>query len=86
LPDGDFSKNVNIDFHQAVLATICVILPPAPSVLQEEKDAIQTSKQITDYLLCRNCENRLNRNGENYFLKICWRRTGSVTISKGEVH
>src|SRR5207253_688619 len=33
----DFGQNVSIDFHHvAVLATICVILPPAPSVLQED--------------------------------------------------
>ena len=37
LPDGDFGQNDVIDFHHvAVLATICVILPPAPSVLQED--------------------------------------------------
>src|SRR5258708_6712222 len=45
-------------------------------ILLGEKTAIQTSKQITDYLLCHECEDRLNRNGENYFLKICWRRNG----------
>src|SRR5664279_299363 len=33
----DFGKNDNIDFHHvAVLGTLCVILPPAPSVLQED--------------------------------------------------
>jgi hypothetical protein len=37
LPDGDFGQNDIIGFHHgAVLATICVILPPAPSVLQED--------------------------------------------------
>jgi hypothetical protein len=45
-------------------------------ILLGERAAIQTSKQITDYLLCPECEDRLNRNGENYFLKICWRRNG----------
>ena len=37
LPDGDFGQNVIIDFHHvAVLAAIRVILPPAPSVFQED--------------------------------------------------
>jgi hypothetical protein len=36
LPDGGFGQNDFIDFHHvAVLATISVILPPAPSVFQE---------------------------------------------------
>lgn len=48
---------------------------PNPILLGEES-AIQTSKQITDYLLCRDCEERLNKNGENYFLQVCWRRNG----------
>jgi hypothetical protein len=34
---GTLAKNVIIDFHHvAVLAAIRVILPPAPSVLQED--------------------------------------------------
>jgi hypothetical protein len=48
---------------------------PNPILLGQES-AVQTSKQITDYLLCRECEQRLNRNGESYFLQICWRRNG----------
>ena len=48
---------------------------PNPILLGEET-ASQSSKQITDYLLCRDCECRLSRNGENYFLRVCWRRNG----------
>ena len=38
MPDGDFVQNVIIEAHRDVepLATICVILPPAPSFLQED--------------------------------------------------
>jgi hypothetical protein len=31
-----------------------------------------TSKQITDYVLCRDCEDLFNRNGENWMLKQVW--------------
>ena len=48
---------------------------PNPILFHAEA-AVQTSKQITDYLLCRDCELRLSRNGEDYFLKCCWRRNG----------
>ncbi|MGH9775981.1 MAG: hypothetical protein ACRD50_13660 [Candidatus Acidiferrales bacterium] len=34
----------------------------------------QDSKQVSDYLLCRDCEQRLNQNGEDWFLKFCWRK------------
>jgi hypothetical protein len=45
-------------------------------VLFSEEGAVQTSRQITDFVFCRDCEQRLNRNGEDYFLKYCWRRNG----------
>jgi hypothetical protein len=48
---------------------------PNPILFHSEA-VVQTSKQITDYLLCHDCELRLSRNGEDYFLKYCWRRNG----------
>jgi hypothetical protein len=48
---------------------------PNPILFHSEA-AAQTSKQITDFLLCRACEKRLSEKGENYFLKCCWRRDG----------
>ena len=39
-----------------------------------DKGVIQDSLQLSDYLLCRSCEQRLNRNGESWFLAHCWRR------------
>jgi hypothetical protein len=48
---------------------------PNPIVFHSE-GATQTSKQTKDYLLCRDCEKRLSENGEDYFLKYCWRRNG----------
>lgn len=34
---------------------------------------IQTSKQVTDYLLCRECEDRFNKSGEKWVIEDCWR-------------
>jgi hypothetical protein len=38
-------------------------------VLVTAKVTMSTSKQVRDYLLCRLCEQRLNRLGENYVLR-----------------
>lgn len=48
---------------------------PNPIIFDSE-GAVQTSSQIKDYVFCAECEQRLNRNGEAYFLKYCWRRDG----------
>lgn len=40
---------------------------PNPMVLSE-RGRIQTSKQIKDYVLCHDCEQRFSQNGENYAL------------------
>ncbi|HEV2199223.1 MAG TPA: hypothetical protein VGR73_05350 [Bryobacteraceae bacterium] len=40
------------------------------------KGWIQDSKQTRDYLLCCNCEQRLSRGGENWFLRNCWQDGG----------
>jgi hypothetical protein len=34
----------------------------------------QNSRQVKDYLLCRECEDRLNKGGEHWFLANCWRK------------
>jgi hypothetical protein len=34
--------------------------------------AVTTSKQVKDYLLCANCEDLFNKNGENEILKWVW--------------
>jgi hypothetical protein len=34
----------------------------------------QDSRQVSDYLLCGECEERLNKYGERWFLAHCWRR------------
>ena len=38
------------------------------------RGVLQDSIQLSDYLLCWNCEQRFNKNGENWFLAYCWRR------------
>jgi hypothetical protein len=37
---------------------------------------VQTSDQLTAFLLCRDCEQRFHRNGESWFLKHCLRESG----------
>lgn len=37
--------------------------------------AIQTSEQVKDYLLCRDCEELFNTNGERWMLARCYRDT-----------
>jgi hypothetical protein len=39
-----------------------------------DKGVFQDSKQVTDFLLCRGCEERLNHNGESWFLANCFRK------------
>ncbi len=39
-----------------------------------DRGVLQDSTQLSDYLLCWDCEQRFNRNGENWFLAHCWRR------------
>ena len=47
-----------------------------PDPLKFNDDAVfQDSKQVSDHLLCRECEERLNKNGEQWFLAHCWRKT-----------
>jgi len=39
-------------------------------------DDAAVSKQVTAHLLCRDCEHRINVNGEKWVLKNCWRKEG----------
>src|SRR5450432_1945048 len=34
-----------------------------------------TSKQVSHYVLCDQCENRFNKNGENWMLEQVWKET-----------
>ena len=45
------------------------------------KGAVQTSQQMTARLLCRDCEQRLSRNGENWVLRNCLKRDGSFPMA-----
>lgn len=46
-----------------------------------KKGAVQTSKQQTAYLLCWDCEQRLNKNGEAWVLKHCLRKDGKFRLA-----
>jgi hypothetical protein len=47
---------------------------PNPVVVGRKVTAT-TSKQVTDYLLCAECEDHFNKNGENGMLKWVWNGT-----------
>jgi hypothetical protein len=42
---------------------------PNPTLISA-RGIVQTSRQITDYLLCKDCEDRFNKNGENYVMGL----------------
>ena len=44
------------------------------------KSAVQTSRQITARLLCRECEQRFSKNGEAWVLRNCLRKDGSFPL------
>jgi hypothetical protein len=39
-----------------------------------------TSHQVTDYVLCRDCEDRFNRNGEDYVSRLITQQDGSFPL------
>jgi hypothetical protein len=50
--------------------------------LVTRKRSRQTSHQIKDHLLCRNCEQLFCRNGENYVMRLVTRRNGDFPLLK----
>ena len=44
--------------------------------------AVQTSKQLSARLLCAECEQTLNRRGENWVLRNCYRGNGVFPLAK----
>ena len=54
---------------------------PNPWKLTPEA-AVQTSKQITEYLLCSSCEQNLNKNGENWVLRHCLKSDSNFLIKE----
>ena len=42
-------------------------------VVDKDKTAVLTSTQASAHLLCADCEERFNREGEDWVLKNCWR-------------
>ena len=41
---------------------------------------LPTSQQLTAYLLCDDCEQRLNKNGETWVLRHCYREVGQFLL------
>ena len=52
----------------------------ANPVVITPKIAIQTSKQVSDYLLCDICEDLLNKCGEKWIIANCWRSADDFPI------
>lgn len=42
--------------------------PPDPMVITS-RISLRTSKQVSDYLLCKDCEQRFNKNGEHWIMQ-----------------
>jgi len=53
---------------------------PNPWMLSKTT-AVQTSRQITAYLLCKDCEQRFNKNGEDWVLKHCLQEDGNFPLA-----
>ncbi len=52
---------------------------PNPILMTPGK-SLKTSEQVTDYLLCGDCEDRFNRLGERWVIANCWRSETSFPI------
>lgn len=46
------------------------------------KVMIQTSKQVSDYVLCDACEDRLNKGGERWMIANCWRSDSEFPLRR----
>jgi hypothetical protein len=44
------------------------------------KERKPTSHQVKDYVLCGECEGRLNKNGENYVMRLVTKRSGQFPL------
>jgi hypothetical protein len=42
--------------------------------------SIQTSAQVSDYLLCKDCEGRLSSRGEKWIVENCWRSADNFPL------
>ena len=51
-----------------------------PVVIQDG-NAVQTSRQMSAALLCADCEQVLNRNGESWVLRNCYRGNGAFPLA-----
>jgi len=60
-------------FIPAAAYKILARLNQSPPVVVSDKVAIQSGKQMEDYLLCSTCERRFSENGENWVLGHCFR-------------
>src|SRR5271170_3327145 len=78
------TKNVELqDSHLMASAFYKHILKAdATPVSASPTKALQTSKQISDYLLCTVCEGRFNKGGEEWVLENYYRLKGSFPIQE----
>jgi len=51
-------------------------------VVVSRETALETSKQVSDYLLCKNCEHRFNVGGEKWIIENCWRNETEFPIQE----
>src|SRR5436190_24335520 len=72
------------DSHLLPAATFKVLrantLTNPNPVMFDDESAYTTSKQLTDYLLCSECEERFHKHGEDWVLANCYRNDNSFRI------
>lgn len=51
----------------------------APIVINP-KVTISRNEQVRDYVFCKDCEDRFNKNGEGWVMKMCYRDGGSFSL------
>jgi hypothetical protein len=47
-----------------------------------ERSSLQTSKQLSAYLLCGDCEQRFDKNGENWVLRNCYKSDKTFPLAE----
>jgi hypothetical protein len=52
----------------------------ANPVALNEDIAFRTSAQVTDYLLCRDCEDLFSKHGEKWMVEHCWRSASDFPL------
>jgi hypothetical protein len=53
-----------------------------PPVIMKSAVSMHTNEQLRDYVLCRDCEQRLNHDGENWVMEHCYRNSDGFKLKE----